>query len=66
MSEYRSVRTRLEKALLHEVDAYRHRYRSRTEIIDAALRQYLPELAKQDKQAAISADASSLNWRENL
>ena len=66
MSEYRSVRTRLEKALLHGVDAYRHRYRSRTEIIEAALRQYLPELPKHDKQAAISADASSLNWKENL
>jgi metal-responsive CopG/Arc/MetJ family transcriptional regulator len=66
MSEYRSVRARLEKVLLNEVDTYRTRYRSRTEIIDAALRQYLPELAKHDKQAAISADASSLNWRENL
>jgi len=65
MSEYRSVRARLEKNLINEIDSYRTRYRTRTAILDAALRQYLPELEKHDKQAQLSA-ASLSNWRSML
>ena len=41
----KSVRFLCDKTLLDEVDAYRSRYICRTEIIEAALRQYLKVVA---------------------
>lgn len=61
-----SVRARLDVELLEEVDSYIHRYRTRTQIIEDALRAYLPVLAKTDKRKKIDQNANSLNWRDGL
>jgi len=43
--EMKSVRFLCDEKLLNEVDAHRSRYICRTEIIEAALRQYLKVVA---------------------
>ena len=66
MADYKSVRFRCENTLLKEVDSYRTRYRCRTQIIEEALRLYLPVLAQTDKKNKIEQDANSLSWRDKL
>ena len=66
MADYKSVRFRCENTLLNEVDNYRTRYRCRTQIIENALRNYIPILAEHDKKDHMSAAALSSNWRSML
>lgn len=61
-----SVRARLDVELLNEVDSYITRYRTRTQIIEEALRLYLPVLAQNDKKKKIEQNANSLSWRDGL
>jgi|TARA_R110002074_G_scaffold37314_3_gene101335 metal-responsive CopG/Arc/MetJ family transcriptional regulator len=61
-----SVRARLDVELLSEVDSYITRYRTRTQIIEEALRLYLPVLAQTDKRKKIEQNANSSSWRDGL
>jgi metal-responsive CopG/Arc/MetJ family transcriptional regulator len=60
------VRARLDVELLSEVDSYITRYRTRTQIIEEALRLYLPVLAQTDKRKKIEQNANSSGWRDGL